>query len=193
MPVDGHPAEPVPKVETWRSTEGISHPAILRFLDYWNAKRGDRRAPSRRDIDPIEMRAFLPYILMLDVVGPEPRYRIRLMGTEYVRAVGADRTGCFAEEGLPPDHYERLRQEIDDVVTRFVLRYRISNMAFQGRPYARFHRLMLPLSDDQAQVNIVLCIGYMIGPEQRDIPTTPLNATIETTTVVEARIAEAYK
>ena len=79
------------------------------------------------------------------------------------------------------------------MVTRFVLRYRISNMAFQGRPYARYHRLMLPLSDDQEQVNIVLCIGYMIGAEQRDIPTAPLNAAIETTTVVEARIAAACK
>jgi hypothetical protein len=33
----------------------------------------------------------------------------------------------------------------------------------------------------------------LIAPEQRDIPTTPLNAAIETTTVVEARIAETCK
>jgi len=32
---------------------------LLGLFSYWNSKRNDRAMPARRDIDPIEMKAWL--------------------------------------------------------------------------------------------------------------------------------------
>jgi hypothetical protein len=178
-----------PSVETWHSLERISHPQIREFAAYWRRKRGDRRAPSRSDIDPFELRAYLPHIFILDVVPPDGRLKIRLVGTEMARAVGGDHTGRFVDEVTPPDHYPELHREIDDVVRHFVLRYKISDMAWKGRPFARYHRLMTPLSNDQSTVNMVFGIGYMI--RAREVPIDPLQAAIEITPVSQSRILAA--
>ena len=74
---------------------------------------------------------------------------------------GVDYIGRFADEVLPPDRYAELLREVDDVLQHFVLRYKISELAWQGRPHARYHRLMMPLSADQVTVNILFGVGYM--------------------------------
>src|SRR5688572_16937936 len=120
---------------------------------------GNRSAASaarrRADIDPSELGPFLPHMYMLDVVPPGPRIKVRLLGTEAMQSGGVDYTGRFADEVLPPGRYAELLQEVDDVLQHFVLRYKIADLAWQGRPHARYHRLMMPLSADQTTVNIL--------------------------------------
>lgn len=43
------------------------YPDLALALDYWSQKRGSRFAPSRDDIDPTEITAILPRILLADV------------------------------------------------------------------------------------------------------------------------------
>jgi hypothetical protein len=150
-----------PAIETWDSLERIPHPKIRAFAEYWQSKRAQRRAPTRADIDPAELGPFLPHMYMLDVMPPGPRIKVRLLGTEAMQSGGVDLTGRFADEVLPPARYAELQQEIDDVLQNFVLRYQISDLAWQGRPHARYHRLMMPLSADQLTVTILFGVGYM--------------------------------
>jgi hypothetical protein len=177
-------------IETWHSLERISHPLIRQFADYWQRKRGGRRAPARCDIDPTELGSFLPHLFMLDVIRPDMRFRVRLVGTDMERDSNMyNTTGRFADEVVPPHVYPELRDEIEDVARHFVLRYKVSDMAWQGRPYARYHRLMMPLSNDQQVVNMVLGIGYLI--QAQEAPTTPLEAAIQVTPVSQSRILAA--
>jgi hypothetical protein len=179
----------VPEVATWQSIEPISHPQIRDLAAYWKTKRRGRRAPSRRDIDPAELRVCLPNIFMLDVVEPgrrppagsvrDRRFKVRLAGTEIVNLVGEDHTGRFLDETIPADGYPTLRQEIEDVVSHFVFRYRINALACRDRSYAQYHGLMLPLSDDQKHVNVVLGIGYMIRSTEAEFPAAPIQAAIQ--------------
>jgi hypothetical protein len=172
-------------VETWDSLERIPHPRIREFAAYWQSKRAGRRAPPRGDIDPAELAPFLPHMYMLDVVPPGPRVKVRLLGTEATQGGGVDYTGRFADEVLPPDRHLELQQEVEDVLQHFVLRYKIADLAWQGRPYARYHRIMTPLSPDQSTVNILLGIGYLV--QERDAPTTPLQAAIHETAIFQSR------
>jgi hypothetical protein len=176
------PAVQEPTIETWDSLDRIPHPKIRTFAAYWQTKRGDRRAPARGDIDPSELGCYLPYMYMLDVVPPGPRFKFRLMGTDSKRSAGFDFTGRFADEALPPEYYCEMQQEMDDVLRHFVLRYKISDLAWQGRPHARYHRLMMPLSSDQSAVNMLLGVGYMVEAHE-----TP-SAAIETGPVLQSRI-----
>lgn len=52
---------------------------------YWDAKRAGKRMPTRADIDPIEMPALLPHVVLLEVLrdvelGLPLDFRYRLMG-----------------------------------------------------------------------------------------------------------------
>jgi hypothetical protein len=182
----------VPPVETWESIERIPHPRIRDVATYWEAKRQGRRAPSRRDLDPpFEIRAYIAHLFMLDVVEPGPRFRVRLVGTEVTRAIGGDHTGRFLDAVSPSDHYAELRQEIEDVVFNFVLRYRVSDIGWQGRRFARYHRLMMPLSNDQESVNIVFGVGYAIERPPKGAAVVADEAALPGVAAVAARIVPA--
>ncbi len=66
---------------------------IQAFADFWEAKRGNRRAPPRSAIDPAEIPQHLPNVLLLDVLDGGRDFRFRLVGTAVVRATGRDVTG----------------------------------------------------------------------------------------------------
>ncbi len=128
---------------------------------YWDSKRRGRAMPSRADIDPLEMKAFLPQLVLLDVEGEPPRFRYRLVGTEVTqvrRGLGkSDPTGQFVDEVAHHQgtsavlyHYRRVvaeRKPSTDAGT-----YRPTG----ERPWVRFSRLVLPLSADGAAVNMLL-------------------------------------
>jgi hypothetical protein len=142
-------------------------------------KRRGRRAPS---LDPpFEIRGHIAHLFMLDVVEPGPRFRIRLVGTEVTRAVGGDHTGRFLDAVSPSEHYTGLRQEIEDVVFNFAL----------GRRLVRYHRLMMPLSNDQEHVNIVFGVGYAIEGRPKGAPVAADEAAVPGIPAVAARIVPA--
>ena len=64
----------------------------LDLYRYWETKRGSaRKAPTRRDLDPLEIVKLLPNVALVE---PEPDgYRWRLMGTAIATDFGRDLTG----------------------------------------------------------------------------------------------------
>ena len=72
----------------------IARVPVSRHLDlyrYWEAKRGNRLMPTRRDIDPTEIPRLLPHIALID--AQSGTYRWRLMGSHIVDDFGCDLTG----------------------------------------------------------------------------------------------------
>ena len=70
--------------------------AISHHLDlyrYWLAKRASRTMPARRDLDPGDIPALLPYLMIVDKVDDQFRYR--LVGTATAREIGHDPTGSI--------------------------------------------------------------------------------------------------
>lgn len=186
-PTDERSVASTPLVETWQTIERIPHPLIRRFAAYWDLKRRGRRAPARADIDPLELRDFLSHLYMFDVVDPGARLRYRLVGSDVAVPV-SDATGRLVDEILPPERYAKLRPQYDDIIRNFALRYSIADHAWEGRPYRRYHRLLMPLSNDQIRVNIILGIGYALGTENAELLAIPLDAAIQITDMVDARV-----
>ena len=76
------------------------NPKFRDLLAYWERKRGTREMPTRSDIDPLELKQHLGWLVMVDVL-PEPgRFRFRLVGTKVVEAYGRDSTGRTVEEAF---------------------------------------------------------------------------------------------
>jgi len=71
----------------------ISHPRLQRLYAYWSTKKGQRKMPSRADIDVLDLRYMLGNIMLVDVVadvagGTPPRFRIRVHGSNLSQRAG---------------------------------------------------------------------------------------------------------
>lgn len=139
--------------------EQIDHAGLRDFYRYWLAKRGGRRVPARADIDPIEIRRFLPNIFMLDVIDGGARFRYRLVGTAVGNAIG-DYTGRYVDEALPPAQYAIYRQKYESIIRDFAIHYEVARVLWHERADVLYRRLMLPLSDDQMSANILLGVSH---------------------------------
>jgi hypothetical protein len=128
---------------------------------YWDGKRRGRSMPSRTDIDPLELKPFLPQLVLLDVEGDPPRFRYRLVGTEVTQVrrglTKSDPTGKFVDSVTHHQgtsavlaHYCRVVAERKPSVEAGT--YEPS----PERRWARFSRLVLPLSADDVTVNMLL-------------------------------------
>ena len=73
---------------------------ILGLLEaYWQSKCDDGQMPSRRDIDPGEIRRLLAHIALVDVAMAGGGFRFRLVGTRVVQQLSYDPTGQDVAEG----------------------------------------------------------------------------------------------
>lgn len=137
-----------------------SHPDIRTVVDYWRAKAGPRRMPCRTDIDPGDLKPFLPRITLVDVVPDARRFVYRLVGTEEVASRGNDPTGRSVAEAYfaaaPEEsliYYEYVAQHCEPCCFRGD--YRAPDGALEKQDV-----IFLPLSEDGARVSIILVFYY---------------------------------
>ena len=133
------------------------YPDLVDALDYWERKRGQRFAPSRADIEPLDLIGVLPRVMLADVLLDPPGFRYRLSGTGIANVHGEELTG-LAPLDLKPTEYGRLidghyRQCVAE--RRPLLHLIILDMAHRSRAYAR---LLLPLSNDGEQVSMLMAV-----------------------------------
>jgi len=134
-------------------------PAILRLLAYWNARRGVRFAPARADIDPADITALLPDIMMVDVLDGGRDFRFRLIGTRIVEGLGRDSTGRLFSElyADQPLARQRLGDRFQQVIKwRRPVFSRGRLYWVPDRGHKRFDSAHLPLSADGECVDIIL-------------------------------------
>ena len=131
--------------------ERLRSRVLRQLLQYWDEKRGDRRAPSRDDIDPAEMIEALPNVFLIDVLAEPRRYRVRLMGTLLGEWCGRDHTGRYVDEIT--DQAVATLHELVTTWRPWRLLTELGRSSGGTRPY---ELLALPLSRDGATVNMVL-------------------------------------
>ncbi len=136
------------------------HPDIRAMVDYWRLKAGDRRMPRRTDIDPTEIKAFLPRITLVDVVPDARRFVYRLVGTEEVASRGNDPTGRSVAEAFFASSAEESLLYYEHVAETgapccFRGDYRAPDGALEKQDV-----IFLPLSEDGETVSIILVFYY---------------------------------
>lgn len=65
---------------------------------YWTSKLQNDRLPGRADIDPLDIPALLPQVILLDVRRDPWDFRFRLIGTNVVHHLSDDWTGSWMSE-----------------------------------------------------------------------------------------------
>lgn len=131
-------------------------PILGGTLAYWMGKRRDRPMPSRRDIEPAEIPRLLANLQLIDVIDGGSRFRYRLIGTALVDAFGRDYTGKHLDK-LFPDERGAFAQGLYQAVCNARHPMFLRNTYNTTRAVDIVaNRLYLPLSEDGANVNVIL-------------------------------------
>lgn len=134
---------------------GLRHPTLKAAFSYWESKAPDGALPGRQHIDPIEMKSFLPHLVLLDVErdGERLRYRHRVVGTVMCDVMDTELTGSYFgdEERLAPH-----RARLDELVHTGRPYYHYSSLTAPQREYISIHRVALPLASDGSNVDMIL-------------------------------------
>jgi hypothetical protein len=141
-------------------------PRLQRAFRYWQGKLAGRAMPARADLDPAEIPDLLPWIILVDVLPGDFRYR--LIGTEVCRIAHRDYTGerLSALAGKGPgsvvwSNYEE--------VARLKAPLSRAPPYVGPSPHVRdCENLLLPLSADGSAVNMVFqVISFDRTPPRR--------------------------
>jgi len=160
--------EPAPSADvTWDcEAEDLADPRMRRLLEYWRSRRGSRRFPARRDLDPIAFRYVLGNVVLVDVARPGPRFRYRLIGTNLLLRDARDRTGHWIDE-LPSLEYRRtVLARLHSLVERPGPVF-IRNAAVLDNRQYDYEALWLPLAADGETVDILMaCQFHKLRPDR---------------------------
>lgn len=146
------------------TTEAIDlqSPINQQSLAYWEAKRGRRSMPSRRDIDPTEMVGILPYVFLLDVNSEPLDFRYRLVGTVMDQHMIERHTGRWMSE-IPHQRPPSIIWQSCQLVVESRCPYS-SETPYVGkhRDFKHTEDIIMPLSDDDRVVNMLLVTAAFI-------------------------------
>ena len=93
-----HPAATTETSVEFVAPEALTSEPVSRALRYWKDKRGAQRFPSRTQITPRDMMAFLRNIVLVRVLDGGADYEYRIAGDAHVQAFGTDFKGLRLTE-----------------------------------------------------------------------------------------------
>jgi hypothetical protein len=146
--------------------QDIESPQLSRLMDYWETKRGPRRWPGRRDIDPVDFPYMLGNIALIDVLREPLRFRVRLFGDNLVRRLGSEATGRMLDDETLPEFGTRLAALCRDAMA--------SGAQFHGVRERRtgdhllpHELLVLPLASDGETADMLMLGFAFVDPAAR--------------------------
>lgn len=152
-----------PTVAWSPAPEALVSDKLRFFATYWNDLRRDAALPAARDVDPLQMRPILGYVMLLDPVEGGRDFRYTLFGSVIAQVSEMDLTGQYAsamvaspavvELGLAAYRAVFQRREPLYVIRSPIGAYRT----------AQWHRLTLPLADDRGAVARLIAVNLPIA------------------------------
>ncbi|PCI34495.1 MAG: hypothetical protein COB54_01565 [Alphaproteobacteria bacterium] len=150
------------------SIDDLPNSVLRDIYSYWLSMKGERPLPSRADLNPADIVRLLPHISLIDVEKDSGRYKMRLIGTETVKAMGMDITGKYLDElplveGLLKENYQWLVAEKRPYINFAKLRW-------SKKSYLDYYALGLPLSSNGTDVDILMFgMFYQFPQEARTV------------------------
>lgn len=123
---------------------------------YWISKSQNDRLPGRADVDPLDIPALLPQVILLDVKRDPWNFRFRLIGTNVVHHLANDLTGAWMSEiehMAPPS---RIFSSCVEVASSGEPSRSDTPYVGPHRNYVRAEDIILPLASDGATPDMLL-------------------------------------
>jgi hypothetical protein len=138
------------------------HPRFAWMRDYLAKVAPPGQLAGRQHIDPVALRAILPFVNLVDVERPsadELRFRYRLMGTLQTTAAGREISGKYLDDVIAPNYRERIRANMTTAATQRLAVYDRFPMPFADRDFIDSERVYFPLAKDGSTVDMLLIVN----------------------------------
>lgn len=141
-------------------------PEQLELYRLWSRKRGNRRMPERTDLTAAELRSWLGYLNLIEVIDDGHDFKYLIHGTELGRYYNTEMTGRLVSSWPPAMRdaaLETYRRVVQDRCPYLVAQ----DESAQDRVFAH-HRIVLPFSRDGEKVDFILTYVHLSStPEGR--------------------------
>ena len=136
---------------------------LQQLYDYWDGKRlAPDQLPSRKCLDPLDIPALLPWLILFDV-GETPRdTRYRLVGTKVTERIGRDLTGTLIADGFWGAETEQILARYWKVAQTRIPEVNMRSVKDAAQKSHQYEFMMLPLASDGHKVDMLLagvCFG----------------------------------
>lgn len=136
---------------------GFENDLQSRLLAMWRDRCTGHRLPARRDFDVLELKEYMGWLCVVEVLPGGEDLIYRLVGTGVVDRMGRDITGKRVSEVLPPAAlriHQHLMRHPQPLRT-------YGEIGWVGREFILHETLLLPLADDGKTVDrFFLLITY---------------------------------
>lgn len=149
----------------------IADARLRRLYEYWNTKRGDRPAPTRRDIDPVEIPDLLGFVNIFEVQDEPRDFKVRLNGSEVAEMMGREITGKYCSTVISGEDAVRCKTAFDLCVDHCRPAIVETSLAFCDKPYMAQTIIVLPLSNDGERVDMIVTAHSYHAIKAADQPT----------------------
>jgi hypothetical protein len=170
----------LPDIET--DPPGPAPRLIGEVRAYWLGKCRDGRLPSRDQIRPSELKAWLPHILLVDAVDGHADFRYRLVGSAIAQDFRLPPTGRLISDVIAPfgvrsvEETLRIYRRVAETAQPLQIR---GSGAWFAQGAKTFDAILAPLSQDGATVNMIFGAFVFAWEESRAAPhLSPLAAAM---------------
>lgn len=136
--------------------DAFRFPAQRDLYSLWCDKRGLRKMPPWSVFDPVELRRWLGNLNLLDVIEGGRDFRYRVHGTTIAAKIGTDMTGKLTSQWHEPFRSEAFKTYRHVIAARTP--HLVRDCETMGDYHHLHYRLVLPLSDNDADVDRILTL-----------------------------------
>lgn len=138
------------------------HARTAGFFRHWQSKRRGDALPARADLDPVEMKEWLPGLVLVNVTpdpGRCPPYRLtyRLIGTRARDLRGHEATGKSVEDAYFGNSRDEIMENYRLVIEERQVVYDGDRTLSKSGSRLEAETLLLPLASDGRTVDMVIC------------------------------------
>ena len=154
----------------------IRETLVQTVFDHWTSIRRHNGVPFRKDIDPIALRAALPYVWIAEKCSDRREYIIRLSGEKVNDAWGKNLAQLSLREFLSDERVSLAEDRWDFVLSEGCVLHGFSPDR-KGIPDT-VERLIAPLSNDENQIDCILGISLHASefPVSEDVIPAPVDS-----------------
>lgn len=150
------------------------HNAEIRLAyEYWRSKAGNRPIPTRADIDPVDMRAWIAATLLAEVVydpdGHPMDFFFRVAGSRVCERYGRELTRQYLSAIQHDDQKATVLKNYQAVIETGRAFYSINRLTDDAGIKRSFETLLLPLSAAPDVCDMVLGVVLPL-PRDYDAP-----------------------
>lgn len=132
-----------------------------KLLDYWLVKKGDKLAPTRKEMEVLDFPRLWGSILVYNVVNDPLDFQVCYAGGRMVEYWEKDYTGYLLSEMLTGPIKDKIKSQFEKAAITAEYSIEELDSSWTGKDYFKYTRLMLPVSDDGERVNkLFACIFF---------------------------------